>query len=275
MGNGFGGRRHNAQAGAVITRRLFTQTLAAGALAAGHRLNIGIGTYTYHSLSIDEMVQRLVVLNIREIEMSRGEFMLMKPPTDEMCHSARSKFDRAGIRCVSYYTATIKDDKDLAYAVRFGEILGARNITGDATGDMLRKIDERLTREGLTFGIHNHFFKDKFPFESPDDVLKGLAGRSKTMGATVDTGQFASCGYDPVEAVRKLAPYLKMVHLKDVKASGGEDNVLLGQGVARIGDVMKELHKVSYGGLVAIEYEKEGDVDADVKREVEFARSLA
>jgi len=265
-----------------MTRRRFAQVLAAGTLAASartfaaYRLNIGIGTYTYHSLSIDEMVTRLTALDIKEIEMSRGEFMLMKPPTDEMCQSARAKFDRAGIRCVSYYTATIKDDKDLDYAVRFANLLGARNITGDATGDMLRKIDERLTREGLTFGIHNHFFKgEKFPYESPDDVLKGLAGRSKTMGATLDTGQFASCGYDPAEAVRQLAPYLKMVHLKDIKGGGDEINVLLGDGVARIPAVMEELHKVSYRGLVAIEYEKEGDVDADVRREVEYARRLA
>ena len=266
----------------MITRRGFTQALAGGVAAAGtqlhaaYRLNIGIGTYTYHSLSMDDMVTQLVELGIKEIEMSRGEFMLMKPPTDEMCRSARTKFDRAGIRCLSYYTATIKDDKDLDYAVRFAGLLGAHNVTGDATGDMLRKIDERFTREGLTFGIHNHFFKgEKFPFESPDDVLKALAGRSKTMGATLDTGQFASCGYDTVEAVRKLAPYLKMVHLKDIKAAGGEVNVLIGQGIAKIPGVMKELHKVSYRGLVAIEYEKEGDVDEDVKREVAYARKLA
>ena len=264
-----------------MTRRSFAQALTAGALAvsrahAAYRLDIGIGTYTYHSLSIDDMVTRLVALNIKEIEMSRGEFMLMKPPTDEMCRSARAKFDQAGIRCVSYYTATIKDDKDLDYAVRFGRLLGVHNITGDAIGDMLRKIDERLTREGLTFGIHNHFFKgEKFPYESPDDVLRGLAGRSKTMGATLDTGQFASCGYDPAEAVRKLAPYLKMVHLKDIKAGGGEVNVLLGDGVAKIPAVMKELHQVHYRGLVAIEYEKEGDVDSDVAKEVAYARKLA
>ncbi len=265
----------------MMTRRKFTRAVTAGAAAAlsrlpaAYRLNIGIGTYTYHNLSIGDMITRLVALEIKEIEMSHGEFMLMKPPTDEMCQDARSKFDRAGIRCVSYYTATIKNDADLDYAVRFAKLLGAHNVSGDATGDMLRKIDERFTREGLTFGIHNHFFQQKFPYEGPDDVLKGLAGRSKTVGATLDTGQFASCGYDPVEAVRKLAPYLKMVHLKDVKAAGAEDNVLLGEGVARIPDVMRELHQVSYRGLVAIEYEKEGDVDADVKREVEYARRLA
>jgi sugar phosphate isomerase/epimerase len=265
----------------MMTRRTATRALTFGIGAFGSsarassRLRIGIGTYTYHSLSMNDMIQRLTALHITEVEMSRGEFMLMKPPTDSMCRSARSGFDRAGIRCVSYYTATIKDDQDLDYAVRFAKLLGSSNITGDATGDMLRKIDERLTREGLTFGIHNHYFKQKFAYESPDDVLKALAGRSKTMGATLDVGHIASCGYDTVEAVSKLAPFLKVVHLKDVAASGGEDNVLIGQGIARIPAVIEELHKVSYRGLVAIEYEKEGDVDADVRREVEFARKLA
>jgi sugar phosphate isomerase/epimerase len=263
----------------MLTRRAFAQAVTFGAagsgVKAGSRLRIGIGTYTYHSLSIDEMITRLAALRITEIEMSRGEFMLMQPPTPEMCQAARSKFDRAGIRCVSYYTATIKDDRDLEYAVRFAKLLGSTNISGDATGDMLRKIDERLSSEGLTFGIHNHYFKQKFAYESPDDVLKGLGGRSKTMGATLDVGHIASCGYDTVEAVRRLAPFLKMVHLKDVAAAVGEDNVLIGQGIAKIPAVMEELHRVSYGGLVAIEYEKEGDVDADVRSEVEFARRLA
>lgn len=265
----------------MITRRRFTSTVALSGAALGTglhaagRLKIGIGTYTYHSLSMDEMIARLTALDIQEIEMSRVEFMLMKPPSEEMCRSAKSKFDRAGIRCVSYYSATIKDDRDLDYAVHFAKLLGSTNITGDATGDMLRKVDERLSREGLTFGIHNHYFKQKFAYESPEDVLQALAGRSKTMGASLDVGHIASCGHDTVDAVRKLAPYLKMVHLKDVKASGGEDNVLIGRGIAKIPAVMQELHKVSYRGLVAIEYEKEGDVDADVKYEVDVARKLA
>jgi sugar phosphate isomerase/epimerase len=221
------------------------------------------------------MIVQLQALGVKEIEMSRGEFMLMKPPTDAMCKDARSKFDLAGIRCVSYYSATIKNDVDLDHAVRFARLLGSSNVSGDATGDMLRKIDERFTREGLTFGIHNHYFKERFAYESAEDVLKALAGRSKTMGSTLDVGHIASCGHDTVDAVRKLAPYLKMVHLKDVAASGGEVNVLLGRGIAKIPEVMSELHKISYGGLVAIEYEKEGDVSGDIRQEVAFVRKLA
>jgi sugar phosphate isomerase/epimerase len=199
----------------------------------------------------------------------------MKPPTDEMCRSARAKFDRAGIRCVSYYSATIKTGTDLDNAVRFAKLLGASNVSGDATGDILRKIDERFQAEKLTFGIHNHWFKQKFAYESPEDVLNALTGRSSAMGATLDVGHIASCGYDTVDAVRKLAPYLKMVHLKDVVAKGGDTNVLLGQGIAQIPAVMRELHKISYRGLVAIEYEKDGDINDDVQREVEYARKLA
>jgi sugar phosphate isomerase/epimerase len=263
-----------------MTRRQFACAIASIVAArprpvvARRKLTLGIGTYTYHSLSIDDMIVQLKRLKIAEIEMSRGEFMLFSRPTPEKFESVKTKLDRAGIRCVSYYSATITDDTDLENAMRFAKLLGATNVTGDATGSILQRIDERFTQSGLTFGIHNHYFKQKFAYESADDVLNALSGRSRTMGASLDVGHIASCGFDTVDAVRRLAPYLKMVHLKDVKASGGEVNVLLGTGIARIPDVMKTLRAVNYAGLVAIEYEHDGPVEDDVRKEVEYARTL-
>jgi inosose dehydratase len=266
---------------ALITRRQFATTLAAGLAAsalplrAAARLRVGIGTYSYHNLSMDDMIAQLKALNVSEIEMSRGEFMLMNHPDEAMFHSARAKFDAAGIQCVSYYTATIKEDADLDNALRFAKILGCGNVTGDATGPILNRIDLRFTQEKLTFGIHNHYFKgEKFAYESPEDVLNALHGLSTTIGATADVGHFASCGHDPVDAVRKLAPRLKLVHLKDIQAVDGEVNVLLGTGISKIPEVMKELRRQEFRGLVAVEYEKEGDVNDDMRREMEFARGL-
>jgi inosose dehydratase len=266
----------------LITRRKFTTTLAAGLAAtalplrAAARLRVGIGTYSYHNLSMDDMIVQLNALSVSEIEMSRGEFMLMNHPDESMFHSARAKFDQAGIRCFSYYTATIKDDADLDNAVRFARILGCGNVTGDATGPILNRIDAQFTREKLTFGIHNHYFKgQKFAYESPEDVLNALHGLSTTVGATADVGHFASCGHDPVDAIRKLGPRLKLVHLKDIQAVDGEVNVLLGKGIAKIPEVMNELHRRDFRGLVAVEYEKEGDVNEDMREDMEFARKLA
>jgi sugar phosphate isomerase/epimerase len=263
-----------------MTRRTFAFAAAGAALPlqmrAAARLNIGIGTYSYHGLSMEAMIAQLQDLGIQEVEMSRGEFMLLSHPGEERFRNARKLFDKAGIRCVSYYAATIHDERELEMAIRFAKLLGAVNITGDATGGpLLKRIDEQCTAAGLTFGIHNHFFKTKFAYESPEDVLRALAGLSKTVGATADVGQFASCGYDPVDAVRKLGPYLKLVHLKDIAAAHAEDNVLIGQGIARIPEVIAELHKLNFRGLVAIEYEKEGPVENDLKTEVAFARKLA
>jgi sugar phosphate isomerase/epimerase len=267
----------------VITRRSFAQLTAVGMATAALRspastvkLHIGIGAYSYHNLSMEEMILQLTALGIREIEMSRGELMLMNHPAESMFHSAKAKLDKAGIRCVSYYPATIKEESDLDQAIRFGKILGVKNITGDATGSMLNRVDQRLTQEGLTFGIHNHYFPhEKFAYETPEEVMTALAPLSQTVGATADIGHFASCGHDPVDALRKLAPRLKLVHLKDIQAAGGEINVLLGKGISKIPQVMQELHRQNFAGLVAVEYEKEGDIKDDMRQEIEFARKLA
>jgi sugar phosphate isomerase/epimerase len=267
----------------TISRRDFGVAIAAPILGSafplgartGHSLEIGVGTFSYHLLSMDEMIVQLKALAITQIEMSRGEFMLMKPPTPEMCKSAREKFDRAGIECVSYYTATIKDDRDLDLAIRYAKLLGARNVSGDATGPILDRIDRRFTAEGLTFGIHNHWFKGGFPYESAEDVLRVLARTSKTVGATLDLGQMAACGHDPVAAIDQLASRLLVVHLKDVAGAGAEHNVMLGKGVAKIPACTAALKRVHFKGLVAIEYEKDTDSNEDMRELVKYARQLA
>lgn len=86
---------------------------------------------------------QLNALYVLEIEMSRGEFMLMNHPADEMFRVAKQKLDSAGIRCVSYFSATIRGDRDIAEVIRFAKLLGSSNIRGDATGSVLNRIDQR------------------------------------------------------------------------------------------------------------------------------------
>jgi sugar phosphate isomerase/epimerase len=260
-----------------MTRRTFAQVLAVGSVSgAAKRLKLGIGCYTYHNLAVDDMITQIKALQIDEIEMSRGEFMNFSHPPVERFESFRKKIDAAGIRCVSYYAPTIKEKAELDGAIRFARILGATNITGDpADREILKYVDERMTAEGLSFGIHNHYFKGKkFDYESPEDILNALKGLSKTVGCTLDLGHIVSCGYDTMDAVRKLGPRLKLVHLKDIKAAGGEVNVPLGQGLAKIPEVMKELRRIQFQGLVAFEYEKEGDINEDVSQQIAYARKL-
>ncbi len=259
-----------------MNRRTFTASLAAASTALGAgQLRLGIGAYTYHNLSVDAMIAQLQAIKVNEIELSRGEFMTFKHPPVEMFETFRRKLDAARIRCVSYYAPTIKSQQDLDDTVKFARILGVSNVSGDPEGEWLAKVDERFTQEKLTFGIHNHFFaKRKFAYESPEDLLKALQGRSKTMGVTLDIGHIISCGHEPLEAIRQLGPHLRLVHLKDIQAPGAEVNVPLGTGLCKIPAVMAALKKLNFTGLIAFEYEKEGDINDDVARQMAYARKL-
>jgi inosose dehydratase len=258
-----------------MNRRAFVMASCVPAFGAAPPLRLGIGTYTFHNLSVEAMVAELVKLGVTEIEMSRGEFMNFTHPPAERFHRFRRMADAAGIRCVSYYAPTIKERGDLDAAIAFARILGAGNISGDPTGAILKEVDRRVAAEGLTFGIHNHYFKQRgFAYESPEDVLRALDGLSPAVGCTLDVGHIVSCGFDTLDAVRKLGPRLKLVHLKDIQAAGEEVNVLLGQGRARIPEVLAELRKLRFQGLIALEYEKDGDISDDVRRQMEYARKL-
>jgi sugar phosphate isomerase/epimerase len=263
----------------MINRRRFIASSAAGLASlsrvqpARAKFTLGIGTYTYRGVSIDKMIEGLQALDIRQIELSLPQFMLPRVRSEEVAE-VKAKLDRAGIDPVSYYCGTIKTEEDLNRTIQTAKTLRARNVSGDAVGDALKMIDERFSREHLTFGIHNHWFRGRrFQYESPEDVLKALRGLSQTVGATLDTGHTASCGYDPVDALNKLEKYLKLVHLKDVERSGDDKNVVLGTGVARISDVIDTLKQLRFSGLVAIEYEaNKDDPQLDVARCVTFAR---
>ena len=46
-----------------------------------------------------------------------------------------------------------------------------------ALGEMLRQVDARFRREKLTFGLHNHWFRDrKFEYQSVNGLLRSLDG---------------------------------------------------------------------------------------------------
>jgi hypothetical protein len=92
---------------AGISRRRFGKLAASGLVAAAiplprsSQLDLGIGTYSYHNLTLDAMIAQLSSLKISEIEVSRGEFRLMNHPGDDLFRAARRKLDVAGIRCAS------------------------------------------------------------------------------------------------------------------------------------------------------------------------------
>ena len=61
---------------------------------------------------------------------------------------------------------------------------------------------------------------ENHPEKSPQEVLALIGDADDVLGAAIDTGWWATQGYDPVQAIRDLRERLFHVHLKDVEAAG-------------------------------------------------------
>jgi sugar phosphate isomerase/epimerase len=70
----------------------------------------------------------------------------------------------------------------------------------------------------------------------------------------VDTGWWATQGYDPVAAIHELSDRLFHVHLKDVEEPGTHVTCMHGEGCARIFDCVDALLDIGYAGPVSIEH---------------------
>ena len=207
--------------------------------------------------------------------MSRGEFMLFSKPTPELFQSAAREVRRRRhpLRLVLHGDHQGRAPISIT-RFAFAKLLGSRNITGDATGDDPEGDRRALHRsEGLTSASTITTSKAEVRLRESGGRPHGVGGPFEDHGRTLDIGHIASCGYDTVDAVRKLAPHLKMVHLKDIQAPGARSTCCSARESRKIPEVMQELQKVNYSGLVAIEYEKEGPVEEDVRIEVEWPES--
>jgi sugar phosphate isomerase/epimerase len=124
-----------------------------------------------------------------------------------------------------------------------------------------------LREHGVRFALENH------PEKTPQEVLDAIGDGGDVLGAAVDTGWWATQGYDPVAAIEELSERLFHVHLKDVVEPGAHVTCTYGEGCARIADCVEALLRVGYSGPVSIEHEPyDRDPTADCVRMLAMVR---
>ncbi|UFN50459.1 sugar phosphate isomerase/epimerase [Roseomonas sp. OT10] len=120
---------------------------------------------------------------------------------------------------------------------------------------LLRGLLPAAEAQGVVLAIENHI-----------DLLAGeLAELLETidspwLGACLDTANNVRMGEEPLAVVRRLAPWTRATHVKDVAPLPGAEgafaawpSVPLGEGVVGIPAVIAELRRAGYDGLLAVE----------------------
>ncbi len=125
-----------------------------------------------------------------------------------------------------------------------------------------------LQKYGLKLGIENH------PEKTPEELLAKIGdGGNGTIGATVDTGWFATHGYDASQAIECLADHLFLVHLKDILAPGAHVTCRYGLGCVPLERCVRILQRLGYQGGISVEHEpEESDPTQDVLASAEMLK---
>lgn len=198
----------------------------------------------------DDLLVRITAIGFDTIDLWFGH-LNWRWATPEHVTAAREALARRGVRVISLAGSVGATAEDVTAACRLANALDVDLIVG--LGEIVqtdRAAAAAVLREhGVRFGIENH------PEKTPQEVLDAIGDEVDVLGAGLDTGWWATQGYDPVAAIEELAEHLFHVHLKDVEALGTHVTCMYGDGCARIADCVEALLRIGYTGPVSIEHE--------------------
>ena len=181
---------------------------------------------------------------------------------------------RSGMRCAGIYSPgwggqdaqqVAAHAGAIAACVGFADALGARHVTStgaerrDSPGALdrviacARNVLQRMPAGSpVKLALEPHFGN---ALEQPDDFARILdAIPDPRLGVCVDTGHFHAAGVDTVEFIRRFAPRIVNVHLKDHR---GAVSVGIGRGEIDLPAEIAALREAGYQADLTVELEVE------------------
>jgi len=169
----------------------------------------------------------------------------------------RQLIEQRGLSVVSFASGLGDAREDLdrtEVTFQAARALGAPVIADWIDRDMAAKIYPLCRKYGIKIGVENH------PEKTAAELLETIRGYENWIGVTIDTGNMAAAGGDPVQAIYELQGHIIHVHFKDILPDGGHRCCALGKGVVDVKGIVKALKAIGYDGPLSIEIET-GDHD--------------
>ncbi len=218
-------------------------------------LKMGIATYTFVKLPLEAALQGLKRVDLHYASVKDAHLSL-KSTTEER-KAVAQKFRDAGVTLLSCGNISPGDKEDsIRNMFEYARDAGIPTIVCSPTRASLSTIDRFIKEYNIKIAIHNHGPEDKV-WPSPFDVWEAVQPFDERLGLCIDVGHTARTGVDPIDAIRKCAPRLHDLHIKDIAvASGSSKPVELGRGVLDLRGILQALLDINFAGHVGLEFEK-------------------
>jgi inosose dehydratase len=233
----------------------------------GTAMRIGISRAMPATESVTEMLATARKHGFQGVQLKQGQYAahLNAPNNFRKEHGERSSLSCGGLVAypggdVAVWPEKLKPIMAFAAAVKAGHVCVCTMVArGEGAhgrvAKMLNTIGADAAKQGVSISLHNHL-GGLFENESDFEILAGVFDAS-AAGFTIDTGHTAKVGIkDAGTLVRRYAPLLRNVHLKDMDAQG--NFCPLGRGGVDLRCVLKALHDIKYGGWLVVDEETHG-----------------
>lgn len=169
------------------------------------------------------------------------------PQHVDIARALLARYDLQGVSYAGWFGST---PAEFDAACRVASALGLSILGGTLDLSFRDEAVHLLRAYGLRLAIENH------PEKTPEEMLVKIGdGDGGLIGTAVDTGWYATHGYDAAEAIRRLGPAVMHIHLKDILAAGAHDTCRYGAGIVPIEACVRAALDAGYAGALAVEHE--------------------
>lgn len=240
---------------------LRTLLAAAGILAASHcvrahELKLGMQTWTLRNLSFEQAVEFCAKHNIKYLQLIPNHIGLNGTPQE--WQKKKELLEKHGLVAYTFGVAPSSLDKEQNRKLfECAKFFNMKLIVVEPNDFRILDNLEELAKEyDIKVVIHNHDLKSLYG--NPNVVKNLIKYRDKRIGVCMDAGWIASGRLNPSKVFKDYDGRVYDIHLKDKDVTSGEHgdswkDTFLGEGDARLPELLTTLHDADYDGVIAIE----------------------
>lgn len=229
-------------------------------------LKLGTQAWTFRKFSFYEMLDMMQDLDLHYLEAYPGQVLNKQYPDIRFNHSLSDNqmtqikqilidYD---IKLLNYGVVGFENNEiEMSKVFEFAKNMGIQTIVTEPKFDDYSIIEKMVKKYNIQVAIHNHPYPSKYA--QPQTVLDHVKGLDGRIGACADIGHWMRTGLNVVESLRLLENRILGIHLEDLDEIGSKkaNTVPFGQGKANMHDVLAELTRQNFYGMLAIELEQD------------------
>lgn len=221
------------------------------------KFKLGVASYSLRKFNIDTTIAFTKKLDVDYISFK--SFHLKLDATDAEIAEAVQKVKDAGLNLYAGGVIYMKNEAEVDQAFDYAKKAGMKMVVGVPNHELLDYVEQKVKDYDIQLAIHNHGPGDKL-YPSAESAYVLIKDRDPRMGLCIDIGHTKRIGRSPSQDVKDFYDRVFDIHIKDVtKADHDGTTCEIGHGVIDFNTFLSDLVDLGYDGVVALEFEKDGD----------------